>query len=133
MLSVLSRLRAPSLAGVVHRSHPFTPNFCLKKAVDVTRSVSQSTVGHIQEVSPKHTKAVGVWLMTCGGLTFVTVVVGGVTRLTNSGLSIVDWHPFKEFPPLSVSQWTQEFNKYKMFPEFKMYEMLSYVVANDVK
>ncbi|CAG2183867.1 unnamed protein product, partial [Oppiella nova] len=58
--------------------------------------------------------------MTCGGLTFVTVVVGGVTRLTNSGLSIVDWHPFKEFPPLSVSQWTQEFNKYKMFPEFKI-------------
>ncbi|CAG2118280.1 unnamed protein product [Medioppia subpectinata] len=88
--------------------------------MNVTKSVNQLNGRQTQEVSAKARKAVGVWLMTCGGLTFGTVLVGGVTRLTNSGLSIVDWHPFKEFPPLSAIQWTQEFNKYKMFPEFKI-------------
>jgi cytochrome c oxidase assembly protein subunit 15 len=53
-------------------------------------------------------------------MTFATVILGGITRLTNSGLSMVDWHPFKEFPPLTRDQWIREFDKYKQFPEFKI-------------
>ncbi|KAI7695313.1 hypothetical protein SSS_09787, partial [Sarcoptes scabiei] len=65
-------------------------------------------------------KYIGYWLLTCAGLTFVTVCVGGITRLTESGLSMVDWHPFKEVPPFNEKQWQEEFEKYKQFPEFKV-------------
>uniref|UniRef100_V9KWS5 Cytochrome c oxidase assembly protein COX15-like protein n=1 Tax=Callorhinchus milii TaxID=7868 RepID=V9KWS5_CALMI len=49
------------------------------------------------------------------------VVLGGVTRLTESGLSMVDWHLIKEMkPPSSQQQWEAEFQKYQQFPEFKV-------------
>jgi len=63
---------------------------------------------------------VGSWFLTCGGLAFGTVVIGGITRLTKSGLSMVDWHLFKEFPPLTQEQWAAEFEKYKLFPEYQL-------------
>ena len=50
------------------------------------------------------------------------VVVGGVTRLTDSGLSITDWKPIMgAIPPLSLSEWEESFDKYKKYPEYKMY------------
>jgi cytochrome c oxidase assembly protein subunit 15 len=50
------------------------------------------------------------------------VVVGGVTRLTESGLSITEWKPIVgAIPPLSKSEWEAEFEKYKQFPEYKKY------------
>lgn len=49
------------------------------------------------------------------------VVLGGVTRLTESGLSMVDWHLIKGMkPPTTQEEWENEFNKYKQFPEFRM-------------
>lgn len=72
------------------------------------------------EISNRARKIVGIWLMTCAGVTFTTVIIGGVTRLTKSGLSMVTWHPFKEVPPRSEEQWHKEFEKYKQYPEFKM-------------
>ena len=43
------------------------------------------------------------------------IVIGGVTRLTNSGLSMVDWEPISGiFPPISSSDWENEFNNYKI-------------------
>lgn len=42
-----------------------------------------------------------------------------IFRLTESGLSMVNWHPFKEIPPFDESDWITEFNAYKMFPEYK--------------
>lgn len=94
--------------------------FSLSKAMSVTKSATLLESEPFTQISSKARKIVGVWLMTCGGITFATVVIGGITRLTNSGLSIVDWHPFKEFPPMTALQWSQEFEKYKQFPEFKM-------------
>jgi cytochrome c oxidase assembly protein subunit 15 len=88
--------------------------------VNVHKSVHLLNSEPINEISSEARKIVGVWLMTCGGMTFATVILGGITRLTNSGLSMVDWHPFKEFPPLTRDQWIREFDKYKQFPEFKM-------------
>jgi len=66
-------------------------------------------------------KLVGGWLATCAGLTVGAVVIGGVTRLTESGLSMVDWHLIKGMkPPTSDEEWRKEFDKYKQFPEFKI-------------
>ncbi len=48
------------------------------------------------------------------------VVIGGVTRLTESGLSITEWKPLVgALPPLSQKDWEEEFEKYKQFPEYK--------------
>ncbi|KIM26327.1 hypothetical protein M408DRAFT_330682 [Serendipita vermifera MAFF 305830] len=61
------------------------------------------------------------WLFMCGGLTVGVIVVGGVTRLTESGLSITEWKPITGIlPPMSDEAWLLEFEKYKQTPEFKM-------------
>ena len=53
-------------------------------------------------------------------ITFVMIVVGGITRLTRSGLSIVEWQPIVgTLPPLNEAQWLESFNKYQQTPEYK--------------
>ena len=65
--------------------------------------------------------SVGCWLLFSSALVFAVIVVGGVTRLTESGLSITEWRPITGIlPPLSNTEWQEEFNKYKATPEFKM-------------
>ncbi|KAF9379684.1 Cytochrome c oxidase assembly protein cox15 [Podila verticillata] len=64
---------------------------------------------------------VGWWMMTISAMTFGIVVVGGMTRLTESGLSIVEWNLIKGMkPPRSQAEWEEEFEKYKQFPEYKI-------------
>ncbi|KAK3817510.1 MAG: COX15/CtaA family [Benniella sp.] len=64
---------------------------------------------------------VGHWMLTIGAMTFGIVVVGGMTRLTESGLSIVEWNLIKGMkPPRSQAEWEEEFEKYKQFPEYKV-------------
>ena len=64
-------------------------------------------------------KQVAVWLFTCCAFIFLMVVVGGITRLTESGLSIVDWKPVTgALPPLSDTAWQAEFDRYRTSPEF---------------
>ncbi|KIY45872.1 cytochrome oxidase assembly, partial [Fistulina hepatica ATCC 64428] len=66
-------------------------------------------------------KSVGIWLLSSSFLVLAIVVVGGVTRLTESGLSITEWKPVAGvIPPLSRNDWEDEFTKYKATPEFKM-------------
>jgi cytochrome c oxidase assembly protein subunit 15 len=65
-------------------------------------------------------RGVVAWLLTCATLVFAIVVVGGVTRLTHSGLSIVEWQPLVgAIPPLSDADWQQLFLKYRHTPEFQ--------------
>ncbi len=65
-------------------------------------------------------KLVIVWLLTGCALIFLMVVIGGITRLTNSGLSMVDWKLIMGMiPPLSEEDWVATFNQYKQFPEYK--------------
>ena len=65
-------------------------------------------------------KQIGAWLLLCCTLLFVLIVVGGVTRLTRSGLSIVEWQPIiGTLPPLNEAQWVELFDKYKQTPEYK--------------
>jgi heme a synthase len=65
-------------------------------------------------------RRVAVWLFACCALVFAMVVVGGVTRLTHSGLSIVEWQPIVgTLPPLSETQWQETFAKYQLTPEYR--------------
>ncbi len=64
--------------------------------------------------------AVSNWLLSLCGLIFVMVVVGGITRLTESGLSITEWKPITgAIPPLTEAQWMREFELYKRIPEYQ--------------
>ena len=61
------------------------------------------------------------WLLACATLVFLVVVVGGVTRLTRSGLSIVEWQPLiGVLPPLSDADWQALFAKYRETPEYRL-------------
>lgn len=65
-------------------------------------------------------KAVTIWLVLCLGLVALMVILGGLTRLTESGLSIVEWKPISGIlPPISDAQWTEEFSAYQATPQFK--------------
>jgi heme a synthase len=60
------------------------------------------------------------WLWSGAVLTFFTLVIGGITRLTQSGLSIVDWQPIMGvIPPLSEAAWQETFDRYRQFPEYQ--------------
>ena len=64
-------------------------------------------------------RAVAAWLFLCATLVFVMIVVGGITRLTESGLSIVEWQPLVgALPPLSQADWELLFQKYRATPQF---------------
>lgn len=64
---------------------------------------------------------VASWLFLCAGLVFAIVLVGGITRLTRSGLSIVEWQPLiGVLPPLSEAAWQELFAKYRETPEFRL-------------
>jgi cytochrome c oxidase assembly protein subunit 15 len=61
-----------------------------------------------------------LWLSAIAATTFLVLVVGGITRLTHSGLSIVDWQPLVGvIPPINESQWNQSFERYQQFPEYR--------------
>lgn len=108
--------------------------FALKPSM--TRSLSWGKPS-MQQVSPKAeipasplpvlpSPAVGGWLMFSSVLVLGIIVVGGVTRLTESGLSITEWKPITGvLPPLNHDDWLVEFEKYKATPEFKLYVCLS--------
>ena len=63
-------------------------------------------------------KMVGLWLLTLAGMILVNVVLGGLTRLTGSGLSMVEWGPLTVLPPLSDAAWAETFAKYQQSPQF---------------
>jgi heme a synthase len=65
-------------------------------------------------------KPIAVWLFICCFLVFAMVVVGGVTRLTDSGLSIVEWQPIVgTMPPLSDDDWEELLEKYRATPQYQ--------------
>jgi cytochrome c oxidase assembly protein subunit 15 len=74
-----------------------------------------------QRGSPRaDARAVATWLLACCVLVFAMVVVGGVTRLTHSGLSITEWQPIVgTVPPLTAADWSEAFLKYQATPEYQ--------------
>jgi heme a synthase len=60
-----------------------------------------------------------IWFWSGAALTFAILVIGGITRLTQSGLSIVDWQPLMGvIPPLNDAQWQEAFDRYRQYPEY---------------
>ena len=72
----------------------------------------------IQHTAPE--KIIAVWLFVLCGMVFFMVILGGLTRLTHSGLSMVSWRPITGWlPPIGVQEWQSVFDLYKETPEFK--------------
>jgi len=68
---------------------------------------------------PSRPRALATWLFTVAGLIVAMVIVGGITRLTESGLSITEWKPISgAIPPLTDAAWQAEFDHYKRIPEY---------------
>ncbi len=75
-----------------------------------------------QALSPStaRPRTLALWLLAVAGLVFVMVVVGGITRLTESGLSITEWRVVTgTLPPLNEAQWQAEFDKYRQIPQYQ--------------
>jgi heme a synthase len=70
--------------------------------------------------APPHVRAIRLWLLAIAALLAAMVLVGGATRLTESGLSIVEWQPVTgTLPPLSADAWQTEFDKYRATPQYR--------------
>jgi heme a synthase len=64
-------------------------------------------------------RAIAWWLVACAAMIFLMVLIGGITRLTESGLSITEWQPVEGvLPPLSLEQWQDAFARYQAIPQF---------------
>jgi len=69
--------------------------------------------------SPNH-RAIAIWLLVCCAMIFAMVVIGGITRLTGSGLSMVEWRPLIGWlPPLGEAAWQEVFAKYQETPQYQ--------------
>jgi cytochrome c oxidase assembly protein subunit 15 len=67
----------------------------------------------------QHALVLGYWLLFCAAVVYIMIVVGGVTRLTKSGLSMVEWDPIMGIiPPIGELAWLDVFEKYRQSPEY---------------
>lgn len=89
------------------------PNF--SEVVSTTSSTSKLVSEHTYE----SIKPLGYWLLGTAGLVAGMVSVGGMTRLTKSGLSMTDWKIQGSMPPITREEWEREFDRYKTFPEYQ--------------
>jgi cytochrome c oxidase assembly protein subunit 15 len=88
--------------------------------MNATRSTTLSGPAASRATGRRAPQAVAIWLLVCCALVFAIVVVGGVTRLTHSGLSITEWQPIVgALPPLSAAEWDEVFVKYQATPEYR--------------
>ncbi|WP_375690767.1 heme A synthase [Pseudooceanicola sp. LIPI14-2-Ac024] len=86
-----------------------------------TSEKPQVQTGVIDRARKGSRRAVRVWLMILFALVFAMILVGGMTRLTDSGLSITEWRPVTgAIPPMSAAEWQSEFEKYQAIPEFQL-------------
>jgi cytochrome c oxidase assembly protein subunit 15 len=86
-----------------------------------TATPAPRETGGIDKASRGARKGVRLWLMLLFALVVVMIAVGGLTRLTDSGLSITEWNVIKgAMPPLSAEAWAVEFDKYRAIPEYQL-------------
>ena len=72
-------------------------------------------------MTPSDKRLIAMWLVVCCLLVFSMIVLGGITRLTQSGLSMVDWDPIMgAIPPLNEREWQEAFEQYQEFPEYQV-------------
>ncbi|MEM9576852.1 MAG: heme A synthase [Pseudomonadota bacterium] len=86
---------------------------------DAAKPVAQP--GLIDRKSGGARRAIRVWLQILFALVFIMIAVGGLTRLTDSGLSITEWRPITgALPPMNAAEWQSEFEKYQQIDEFRV-------------
>jgi len=91
--------------------------FGVRNAISVTLKAGKDSSDMVNEKAQKY---VGYWLLGCCGLVVGSVSLGGITRLTESGLSMTTWNLIRGMkPPRSEEEWLQEFERYKECPEYK--------------
>ncbi|MBK7290171.1 MAG: COX15/CtaA family protein [Chitinophagaceae bacterium] len=74
-----------------------------------------------KELTQRSSKPIAIWLLIGVGMIIVQILLGGITRLTGSGLSITEWNVVTgAFPPTNNQQWLLEFEKYKATPQFNL-------------
>lgn len=78
-----------------------------------------------------YTNTIAWWLVVCAVMIFIMVSLGGATRLTESGLSMVEWKPLTVMPPMNDAEWQAEFQNYQTSPEFK--KKNSWMTVEDFK
>ena len=90
--------------------------------VESEKPIDHNSLGSKVNINSSSSKrALKMWLSILFVLVSGMIVVGGLTRLTDSGLSITEWKPFLgALPPLSLEMWQLEFDKYKMIPEYQI-------------
>ncbi|CAM9506943.1 unnamed protein product [Chrysoparadoxa australica] len=93
-----------------------TPSTSLTTCRSSSSTTSSAFVGHSP---PASSRPVAAWLLGTSGAVAVMVTVGGVTRLTKSGLSMTDWKLQGSLPPSNQEEWEAEFERYKSFPEYQ--------------
>ncbi len=94
---------------------PWYSRDCLSNLPSVLNSTEQALIRAHR--NPMH---VTVWLLVICAMIYSVIAIGGYTRLTQSGLSMVDWRPISGvLPPLTQTQWIAEFEHYQQFPEYK--------------
>jgi cytochrome c oxidase assembly protein subunit 15 len=84
------------------------------------RANETARVEEVEQEERAGTRAMGWWLIGCSGMVAGMVVLGGVTRLTGSGLSMVKWRPTGIWPPATTELWEKEFEEFKQYPEWIM-------------
>lgn len=72
-------------------------------------------------LTPRSSRPIAIWLLIGVGMIIVQILLGGITRLTGSGLSITEWNVVTgTFPPVNEQQWLAEFDKYKLTPQYNL-------------
>ncbi|KNC85181.1 hypothetical protein SARC_02638 [Sphaeroforma arctica JP610] len=98
-------------------------------AVNLSGATTGSQAASVSNAMSKlmteaQTKRVSVYFMGLAVMTVGAVVLGGITRLTESGLSMTNWHPlFGIRPPMTAAEWEEEFKEYQKYPEYKYTNM----------
>ena len=98
-----------------------SPLSALSQSISLKASHTAQSGAKSRAFPDVSSKSVGYWLLGSAASVFGIVIFGGLTRLTESGLSITEWRPVTgSFPPRNESDWEAEFARYKLSPEFKM-------------
>lgn len=86
-----------------------------------TKPATLPKIGLIDTGKSGARKGIRAWLLVIFAMVMLMIAVGGMTRLTDSGLSITEWKPVTgAMPPMSAEHWASEFEKYKQIPEYKL-------------
>lgn len=123
-------MHVPAVCAALHWRHPFDPASATRLVYlplegeahpHATMNESATLMDAPSRAWRAPPVAVGWWLIACAALVYAMVVVGGVTRLTGSGLSMVRWHPVSGvLPPVGEDAWHREFDAYRTSPEYRL-------------